>query len=139
MTIHGFIFFIFMRFQWKCIKQECIPEGCLPPTLVAVWWVGVGGCLPGCLPRVSTPIACWDTHSPSIWTEWQTGVKTLPCPTLHLKAVIIGWRPIRVGTMPGLGNHWSFSHSWYQTDGVIVYLKIPKNVIVKQKDLYIFN
>ena len=31
--------------------------------------------------------ACWDTNP--LWTEWQTGVKILPCPKLHLRAVNI--------------------------------------------------
>ena len=52
------------------------------------------------------PIACWDTNPlphcmlgytplaplhagihPALWTEWQTGVKTLPFPKLRLRAV----------------------------------------------------
>ena len=28
------------------------------------------------------------THAPPPWTEWQTGVKILPCPKLRLRAVI---------------------------------------------------
>ena len=36
----------------------------------------VGGCLPRggvCIP------ACTEADTPPLWTEWQTGVKTLPC------------------------------------------------------------
>ena len=28
-----------------------------------------------------------DQAPPSLWTEWQTGVKILPCPKLRLRAV----------------------------------------------------
>ena len=33
--------------------------------------------------------ACWDRDPPPPWTESQTGVKTLPCPKLCLRAVNI--------------------------------------------------
>ena len=72
-------------------KQEYIPVGCVPPASFAVSWVGGGvsgrgGCLPGgCLPRGCLPRGvCYP-----LWTEWQTGVKTLPCPKLRLWAVKI--------------------------------------------------
>ena len=72
-------------------KQECIPVGCVPSAVVAVsgWGEGVsakgavylregGVCLRQgvCLP-----------DNPPPWTEWQTGVKTLPCVTT-LRTVI---------------------------------------------------
>ena len=48
-----------------------------------------GGCV--CLGQVSAqgmyPSMQWVRHPP--WTESQTGVKTLPCPKLHLRAVKI--------------------------------------------------
>ena len=51
------------------------------------------GCLPfgrGCLPSgVVCPIACWDT--PLSCEQNNTGVKTLPCPKLHLRVVNIGF------------------------------------------------
>ena len=94
-------------------KQECIPVGCVPPACCPylpactaprgctwsegdlVWGRGCtwsGGCIwsGGCtlswgytwsggyLPRYS-----------SLRTEWQTGVKILSCPKLHLRAVKI--------------------------------------------------
>ena len=34
-------------------QEECIPVGCLPSVLVAVWGGG-GFCLGGCLPRVAS-------------------------------------------------------------------------------------
>ena len=34
------------------------------------------------------PIVCWDTHP--LWTEWHTGVKTLPFPKLCLQTVTRG-------------------------------------------------
>ena len=65
-----------------------------PPTPLHVWI------------HTPCPIACWDTHPlphcmleytplaplhagihPPLWTEWQTGVKTLPFPKLRLRAV----------------------------------------------------
>ena len=52
-----------------------------------------GVCLPfgrGCLPSgVVCPIACWDT--PLSCEQNNTGVKTLPCPKLHLRVVNIGF------------------------------------------------
>ena len=69
-------------------QQECIPVGCVPSTAMAVFG---RGCLPtgvfargrvsargwlpgGCLPGEGVSAR----HRP-LWTEWQTGVKTLPC------------------------------------------------------------
>ena len=49
--------------------QACIPVGCVPSAAVAVCW---GGWPSGVYPSMH-----WDRHPP--WTEWQTGVKTLPC------------------------------------------------------------
>ena len=34
------------------------------------------------------PIACWDRHP--LWTEWHTGIKTLPFPKLRLQTVTRG-------------------------------------------------
>ena len=70
---------IYCPFIFKLtLKQERIPVGCVPSAAVAISWgvvsVQEGGVCPGamsargCLP---------DTPPP--WTEWQTGVKTLPC------------------------------------------------------------
>ena len=85
------------------LTQECIPVGCVASAAVAVSWGGGGscvcqggcqssvlgrGCLPGgCLP-VGLPMRgiCLGVSAqggvcltPPPWTEWQAGVKTLPC------------------------------------------------------------
>ena len=64
-------------------KQECIPVGCVPP---ACWLypsmlcprggVCPGGVCPGGVCRGGLPRGVWQTP---LWTEWQTGVKILPC------------------------------------------------------------
>ena len=88
-------------------KQECIPVGCVPSAAVTVseggWCLPArwgcllagcgclhGGCLPrrwglsggylprGWLPRGCLPGGCLPDTPPQ-WTEWQTGVKSLPC------------------------------------------------------------
>ena len=73
-------------------RQDCIPVGCVPP---ACWphpnmhWAGWVSAQEGCLPRGCLPggVVCpgglpaqegWQTPPP-LRTEWQTGVKTLPC------------------------------------------------------------
>ena len=68
----GFIFV-----QQYYVEQEYIPVGCIPPTVVAIW-----GALQEALPPPGT------RHTP-LWTEWQTGVKILPCPKVRLRAVNI--------------------------------------------------
>ena len=74
-----------------CLPGHVYPGGCLPRgdlpggVCLGVGGIGRGGVCPvgGCLPRwVSSqggvcPSACWDTYP--LWTEWQTGVKKLPC------------------------------------------------------------
>ena len=90
-------------------KQECIPVGCVPPACwpypsmhrvgvvyPSMHWAGgvcPGGVCRGCLPSGVCPGgsagggSAWgvtDTHQtrgrhPLLWTEWQIGVKTLPC------------------------------------------------------------
>ena len=71
-------------------KQEFIPVGCVPPTAVAIQ-----GGLHQAPPRGSTsqtnhppggstPLG---RKHPLLWTAWQTGVKILPCPKLHLRVV----------------------------------------------------
>ena len=71
------------------------PEGVCPGEFTGGVCQGVCVCVQG---RVHPPtqrqtppplpVACWHTHTP-LWTEWQTGVKTLPCPKLRLRAVKI--------------------------------------------------
>ena len=95
--------------------QECIPVGCVPPahwpylvvsyapprnhagppaTTHAHWQP----CMPPQQPHTPPPSnhacrlgqhAClppWQPRTPPPWTEWQTGVKILPCPKLRLRA-----------------------------------------------------
>ena len=55
--------------------------GDVPARGVAPAW---GGCTcPRGVPACGVP-----TQVPPLWTEWQTGVKILPCPKLRLRAVI---------------------------------------------------
>ena len=67
---------------WGCLPRGCLPRGiCLGVSTrgVSAWGM--------CLSRGGvSPIACWNTPPP-LWTESQTGVKTLPCPKLRLRAV----------------------------------------------------
>ena len=39
-------------------------------------------------PWMQSPLVMWPVmHAGKLWTEWQTGVKTLPCPKLRLREV----------------------------------------------------
>ena len=58
----------------KSSEQECIPVGCVPSAAVTVGGGGVV-CPGGCLPRGGSASGCIPPH---LWTESQTGVKTLP-------------------------------------------------------------
>ena len=60
-------------------------EGNLHPGMTA-WGVCIQGGLPTPLPR-SAYVGVGQTPLP-LWTEWHTGVKTLPCPKLRLRTVI---------------------------------------------------
>ena len=87
-------------------EQECIPVGCVPP---AHWsYLCISSypmhAIPPEQPRMSPQSnhACppWSNHAcppratmhaprmRPLWTEWQTGVKILPCPKLRLRAVM---------------------------------------------------
>ena len=88
------------------LPRGCLlPGGCLPPRRGCLPAGGspcqggllLGGCLllgwclpPGGLPAGGVPPSrgspWWET--PPLLTEWQTGVKILPCPKLRLRAVI---------------------------------------------------
>ena len=69
-------------------QDGCLPRGCLPRGCVSQHALGRGVCTSactgqGCLSRrVSTggrlPRGLCVADTP-LWTEWQTGVKTLPC------------------------------------------------------------
>ena len=83
---------------WQC-GQDCIPVGCVPP---ARWpylpaCSAVGGCMVpgGCMAPVGGALSRrWVVsqhalkQTPPLWTEWQTGVKILPCPRLRLRAIM---------------------------------------------------
>ena len=56
------------------------PPGCEPP------WNQTPGCS---RPLVMWPVMHAGKPTTPPWTEWHTGVKTLPCPKLRLRAVII--------------------------------------------------
>ena len=105
MIISGVSQFVF-NFWQECMPVGCIPPACCPYLLACtarrggVYLVpgegvpgpgavpGPGGCtwsrggVPGPGGGVYLP-----RYSPRLWTEWQTGVKILPCPKLCLRAV----------------------------------------------------
>ena len=59
---------------------------------VSSWGVSALGGVPG--PRGCT----WSGTPPSLWTEWHTLLKILPCPKLRLRAVTSRWSVVfRVG------------------------------------------
>ena len=98
-------------------KQECIPVGCVPPacwpystvSYVSVLHPGEGG-------RADTPPP---------WTEWQTCVKTLPCPKLRLQTVTMASRHLRLRHM--LPRKW---RRWLrQTNQLVGHL-----IIIKQPE-----
>ena len=62
--------------QGGCLPRGCLlGRGCLPRGCVSTWGCV---CLWGvCQGEVCIP-ACTEADTP-LWTEWQTGVKTLPC------------------------------------------------------------
>ena len=72
---------------WGCLPGGvCLPGGCLPregclPGGVCPGGVSARGCVwPGmCLPGGMCIPACTEAETLPLWTEWQTGVKTLPC------------------------------------------------------------
>ena len=94
----------FSQLLKNCPKQACIPVGCVPPAccpyLPACTALG-GYLLPGgvYLPR----------YFPPLWTEWQTGVKILPCPKLRLRAVITLWTTL-----------WTTNSFAHKPDGLLV-------------------
>ena len=62
-------------------------RGCVP---VGITWSWGMVCQRGvCQRRGWYPIMHWGR--PPLWTEWQTGVKILPCPKLRLRAVKTTW------------------------------------------------
>ena len=48
--------------------RACLPGGYLPGGVCLRWVSARGGCLPHCMLGYTHPL----------WTEWQTGIKTLP-------------------------------------------------------------
>ena len=100
----------FLHFHACCgknlAKQVYIPVGCVPPTcwphpvvserVVLPGGVCQGGVCPrGCLPRGCIPACNWADRTPPPSVNRITGsVKTLPCPRLRLRVVIIGFRQL---------------------------------------------
>ena len=107
-------------FKQECIPVGCIPPaavadrgvstrqppGSRRPGADPLWtrhtpWEQAHPCCKTCWDRTPPCYkACWDTTSnacwattPPPWTEWQRGVKILPCPKLRLRAVIINIDP----------------------------------------------
>ena len=76
-------------------KQEYIPIGCVTPARLPYSAVSDGGrgglpTPPGCRPTLQADPPWMQTprrQTFPLWTEWCTGVKTLPCPKLRLRAV----------------------------------------------------
>ena len=69
-------------------EQPCMPpweQSCMPPraTAHAPWEQ------PRMPPRATTHTPREQPRMPPLWTEWQTGVKILPCPKFRLRAVKI--------------------------------------------------
>ena len=59
----------------RCLPRGCLPRGCVCLEKVSAQGVSAWGCLPGgCLPGGVSQIP------PCEENDWQTGVKTLPCP-----------------------------------------------------------
>ena len=72
---------VYPSMHWGCASQQSLgrgvvcPGGCLPRGVSAYWgYLPIGGVCPEgvCIP------ACTGADTP-LWTEWQTGVKQLPC------------------------------------------------------------
>ena len=93
--------------RWGCVSQHArrgLPGGLSAQGVSAWGWVSTEGCLPrglstwGCLPRgvADTPPG-EQRQTPPLWTEWQTGVKTLPCRNL-----VAGGEKVMIGAP--LGN-----------------------------------
>ena len=85
--------------QGVCIKGGlpnpvgvCTQEGSAQPSGVGVC-PGVGSVSRGVCPTPPSPRSAYrgvgqaPLPPPPLWTEWHTGVKTLPCPKLRLRAV----------------------------------------------------
>ena len=73
----GFNWKVFLS-EWKSFQQGCIPVGYILPACWPYPSMHCGGCLPrGCLSRWCLPRG--DVADTPLWTEWQTGVKTLSC------------------------------------------------------------
>ena len=93
-----------VRITWKMAQQESIPVGCVPPLVHCT----IGGISWQRPPSDTAPLPSWqrppdrdppgrnigpetenDMIHPFPWIEWTTGLKSLPCPKLRLRAVNI--------------------------------------------------
>ena len=61
------------------------------------------------------PSMHWGRHTP-LWTEWQTGVKILPCPKLRLRAVTIKKTRCRCRTVLDMFNNWKNKQNSHEND-----------------------
>ena len=71
-----------------CIPVGCVPSACWPYPVVSRGVSAQGGEGVGGLPGGMYPSMQWVRHPPPR-TESQTVLKTLPCPKLRLRVVII--------------------------------------------------
>ena len=103
----------FSQFQCMLGSHPPLPSACweanpvyvgkpTPPLPNACWETP----LPSACWETPLPSACWEATTP-LWTEWHTGVKTLPCPKLHLHAVkYLQTQPVI--TIQGKKHHLTF-------------------------------
>ena len=119
------VLFSAISHQTVC-KQDCIPVGCVPPAC----WPYLPACpvqgvsapergvstlgryllLGGCLLPGGYPSMHWGRPPYTLWTEWQTGAKILPC-SLHLWAVTI-YPPMCFSVMLCYGSALCVSVLW---------------------------
>ena len=78
------------------------PPGQTPQLPPWVWALRPPGNLQGML---GYHLQCMLGYHP-LWTEWQTGAKILPCPKLHLRAVIMFyWYTTTVASISKMNDH----------------------------------
>ena len=81
-----------MQTPWMQSSPGCRPPGCRPPWMQTPWMQTppLDADPPsGCRSPWSCDLWCMLGSQPSLWTEWQSGVKTLPCPKLCLRVINI--------------------------------------------------
>ena len=112
------------------VSRGCLPRGCLPGEGASAWgWCLPRGVYPGggvytsLNPEADTSLPhCVLGHIP-LWTEWQTGVKTLPCPKLRLWAVITCGGNYGISSLKQHSAQFnSFDLCWLQRHNFIIIL-----------------